>query len=356
MHKTLIVVASGSGGHIVPALTLAQQWQEKNPTGSVYFVTSSRALDQKIGAQYPWITAVKANSLINLPGKKVWCYPLFVWQLLKSFVRSWWFMRTVKPDRVISTGGLLAIPVCAAARLHGTPINLYELNVVPGKATQFLAPYATTIFSPFAATAEYFGNNRKKCIVTPYPVRFTEHDLSHDRTALVAALNELSPTRPFTTERKTMFVLGGSQGSAFLNDLIKQWVKDNPTEHHAVQIIHQAGNVGIKAWNTFYAQHAIPAVVFAYHHQIQDCYNLADVVISRAGAGSLFELAFFKKQSIIIPLSGVADNHQVYNGQAMAEQNPTLFTVINQQSITQNSQRLYTALHNALNPHENQHD
>ena len=160
-------------------------------------------------------------------------------------------------------------------------------------------------------------------------------------------------------------VLGGSQGSIFINNLIKNWIEknrsDNPPTHKAtegkpfsaepdeasgrtalnknlsnIQIIHQTGDSDSTNWDEFYSKQNIPAYYFKYSNKIKEFYQISDLVICRAGAGTLFELEFFAKKALIIPLETVYTDHQLDNALAMAKKNQDLFKVIRQREISEN--------------------
>jgi len=277
----------------------------------------------------------------KLPGKKIWHYPLFLYQLIISLYKSFRVLKNYRPYKIISTGGLIAIPVCLAGTLLSIPIELYELNVKPGKAIRFLSFFARDIFLTFQASKNFFyKKHRSKCKVKNYPLRFCQDDKTCNKQKLIETINNLtkSPIR-FTTNLKTIFVLGGSKGSLFLNNLIKQWLvehKKAPLHMVPFQIIHQTGFVDTSDWQAFYNKHSIPAYPFSYTESIKNFYLLADLIICRAGAGTLFELEFFQKPSIIIPLKNQALNHQVENAREMAKRYPDLFVVYDQDSIKKN--------------------
>lgn len=260
-------------------------------------------------------------------------------------------MGSYKPSEVISTGGLLSIPVFIAAWLRGAQLTLYELNVIPGKATRFLARWADKLLITFEQTRSRFGQLSNKCTLVEYPIRFTAADREISKVQACENINALiregsSHALLFNPELKTFFILGGSQGSSLLNGLVKQWVKLDA--HPEIQIIHQTGNSDGFDWKDFYAQQGIPACVFSYHHQIEQCYTAADLVLCRAGAGTLFELAFFTKHSVVIPLAGHADNHQIFNAQALAEAYPHLFTIVEQHKVTHSPELLFKQLNTHL--------
>jgi UDP-N-acetylglucosamine--N-acetylmuramyl-(pentapeptide) pyrophosphoryl-undecaprenol N-acetylglucosamine transferase len=204
---------------------------------------------------------------------------------------------------------------------------LYELNVEPGQAVKFLSYFTDTVFICFSQTAQYFKN--KNCVLTPYPVRFNYTDRIYNKLQLLTDWN-------LSADRKTIVILGGSQGSLFVNQAIKSCLENDPKLCECVQIIHQIGINDQDDYKNFYEQHHIPAVVFAYNEQLENFYNLADLIICRAGAGTLFEVEFFKKQCIIIPLQTDLTDHQLQNAQAMRQMHPDYFSVVLQQDCATN--------------------
>lgn len=322
--KTICFVAGTSGGHIIPCLTLARQALKAEPPFAlkILFFASGSALDKYI-INNPVVNQNVILPLIKFPYKKIYLYPVFGAQLVWTLIKSFYWLAKTKPERVVTTGGYIAIPVVWAARLLRIPVTLWELNVIPGKTIKFLAPLATQINICFVQTAKNLP--KYTCTLKPYPVRFSEQDKIFQQKALEKL--ELTSDK----NRKTIFILGGSQGSQELNLLIKKCVEQTPELANRIQVIHQTGanprssrapatGGCIEGWQDWYRKHNIPALVFAYRDDIATLMCAADLVISRAGAGALAEIIFFEKPAIIIPLRMAGDNHQVHNAQAAAQQ------------------------------------
>lgn len=333
---TLCTVASGSGGHILPALIASQTWHKKNPLGSIIFCTGTATLDKKIISGYPFITNIYHFSFSKFSFKKCWLMPLILVQILFGCIKSLVIIIRHKPQTIIATGGLIALPICMVGRLLKSRIELYELNVIPGKAARILFPFVHVIFTPFENTKKhcsFMGKNfSHKCIQCTYPLRFSPQDKIFDKKEIIHTLSTKT-TQAFTEHRKTLFILGGSQGSMLLNTIIKNFVLYNPEILPHLQIIHQTGNLDSFDWADFYRSKNIPAFIFAYFEHIQQCYQLADLIVCRAGAGTLFEIEFFAKPCIVIPLVSTTTSHQVDNARAMAEKHPTFFTVVEQKEM-----------------------
>lgn len=318
--STICFVAGRSGGHIKPALTLAKEYRIKNPHSIILFFSTAMPLDEAIIKESNDITLHVKLALENIP-KKFWQYPMYLLTLGLCIIKSLFYLMKYKPNNVISMGGYISLPVCLAAKLLRIPIELFELNAVPGRATNMLAPLCTTVYGCFSHTKKYFHNYTWHS----YPIQF-------DDSAKVAQKDALK-TLQLCPDKKTIVILGGSQGSLFINRVIKKWLEENPTLHNQLQIIHQTGNNDFTNWQQFYESYNIQSYVFAYSKTIEKYYNAADLIICRAGAGTLFEAMFFEKPCLVIPLETKTTNHQLDNALAMAQKYPNLVRVLKQDQI-----------------------
>lgn len=323
----LCFVAGKSGGHLLPCITKAEKILKADKTSQIYLFSSGSDLDEKIMKKHTDIQHYVPATLDRIPYKKPWLFPLFCYEFGSYFFNSIYKLSQINPAKIISFGGLNSIPVCLAGKALGIPFELYELNVEPGQSINFLSYFTDTIHICFSQTAQYFKN--KKCIVTPYPVRFTDADRTYNKKILCEEF-KLDPTK------KTILILGGSQGSLFVNQAIISSLKADSDLASQVQIIHQIGINDQDDYKEFYQSHNIPAIVFAYNEKLQNFYNLADLIICRAGAGTLFEVEFFKKQCVIIPLQTDTNDHQLQNAQAMVEMYPQQFSITLQQDCAEN--------------------
>lgn len=330
MKTSFCFVAGGSGGHSIPCLTVAHNYRHHYPQASIIFFTSARMLDQKISEEYPWLSRVEHLKLSSFPTWRVWRYPLFFWFILKSFIKAFAILRSTRPNKLISMGGFISIPVCLAASLLAIPIELYELNAVPGKAVRFLSFFAQRIFICFEQAQLKLPE--AKCIFTPYPIRFSNNTAAHPKKLFSPAQN------------LTLLIVGGSQGSVFINTTIKKWLSLPNRLSLPLTIIHQTGTHHLNDMRKFYEHAGINAHVFDYHHQLDSYYQQADIVVCRAGAGTLFELLFFNKMCITIPLEECADNHQYANAVALAQKYPDLISVVRQDELKKDPELLDCAL------------
>lgn len=336
-NTTLCFVAGRSGGHLLPCLTKAAHLarEQKN---SILFFSTNTILDKKILQESSLVDHLVSLPLENVPYKKIARYPSFIFSFFVSFVMSLRSLWRHKPTKVVSMGGYISIPVCLAAYCMRIPIELYELNVIPGKAIRFLAPLSTKIFVCFEQSKQYFS---KASTLSPYPLRFAVQEKTVSKESARNALG-------LNSARKTVVILGGSQGSLFLNTLIKEWLTHHRLLHGDIQIIHQTGAHQTTDWHTFYRSLFVPALLFDYRSDIALMYSAADIIVCRAGAGTLFEATFFHKKCIAIPLETATTDHQIYNAYALATQFPHLITVVEQKEIENNHALFFDRLNAAL--------
>ncbi len=317
INNHICLVAGKSAGHILPAITLVQNLKAQDPHLFVSFISNQTALDYQALSHNPVINQHLAIDLMPIPTRKLWLLPKFSWQLMRAIWQTYRYFKNHRPNQIISTGGLIAIPVCLVAKHFNIAITIYELNVIPGKATKFLAKIANQTNICFQQTQAYLpGIN---CTVTTYPNRFKASD--YDLTQVQAlALIKLKNAN-FNAARKTILILGGSQGSLFINELICKFINQNPNIAQKIQIIHQTGSNDQTNWPNFYDQYHIPAIVFSYDSNLMPYYKLADLIICRSGAGSLAEILPLKTACITIPLQTNYTSHQLQNAQAIAQEN-----------------------------------
>ncbi len=306
--STLFFIASGSGGHIIPA----QEYGKKEALvsqSSLFFLTGNNNLEKQL---IPDAENVMRFPSLALPGKKIWVYPTFIYRFISIFIKSFFlFLKTPEEKKVFTTGGILSIPICLAAYCMRMPIHLIELNGVPGKTTRFLAPLATEILTVFD-----LKKDAPRYKIIDYPLRSFNID-----------------TRMLATKEPnkiTLAVFGGSQGSRELNTFFLDWLEQRPKLVSKITVYHLYGNdqsIDFKRW---YQTRQIDAEVSAWSEHPEKIYALADLVFSRGGSGTLHELLYFKKKTVILPLRSVADDHQFQNAMQLAQKYPNLFFVIDQ--------------------------
>lgn len=317
-------VGGRSGGHIIPALTHARLHVDKNPHDQILFIATDTPLDVAIVST---ASHVRTKLYLNLPNvpRRVFALPAFAYRFSVAFIQSFRAMRSQRVTHLISMGGYVSLPVGLAARCLRIPITLFELNAHPGRATLFLAPHVTDVSVCFELAKASFSRGAT-CV--PYPLQYKQMPTEQE-------LIEHKRVHGLGAGKKVVLVLGGSQGSVFLNGLIGRWLDAVPSVCDSVHIVHQTGANDPCDWSAWYREREIAATVFRYSNDLALWYSCADLVICRAGAGTLFEVAFFKKPCLIIPLITTETSHQVDNAKAMVAQFPDMFSMLKQSDIQQ---------------------
>ncbi|MFC1854409.1 glycosyltransferase [Candidatus Dependentiae bacterium] len=356
--KTYCIVAGASGGHLIPALVIARSWKNKNKTGKVMLFSTTSSIDKRVSQDFPFVDKVVRMSLFKFskrPDRFIACLISSAWALLRSLF-VFCFNR---PVEVVSTGSLISVPVVYAARFFRIPVVLYELNAIPGKAVKKLARKAKEIRMPFSSAVSYFKKMlpsvASRCKKVQYPLKFPRDVAEFPKARLIGKINDqieasfaIEGKAPkFQLSRKTLMIFGGSQGSLKFNDFMRKLVKLKENFCDKIQIIHQIGSENVKRWTRRYQKAGIPAFVFSYTDMIKECYQLSDLVVSRGGAGSLFELASMKAKSLIIPLEA-ADGHQILNARDMVRQHPDLFSMTMPEELEGHAKQVATQIFSLL--------
>ena len=321
---TICFVSGRSGGHIIPCLTLAKKYKTKDPSCKIMVLTTGTELDKKLASKAQHIDMHMVFNLCSVPYRRIFLYPKFLIQLTYTFLSSLIILLKNKPQKIISTGSYISIPICIAGKLLGIPIELFELNVIPGKAIAFLSPLSNKIHVCFKETLKHIKS--KKCYITGYPVRFGSETLSISQ-------RQAKEKMGINPDKKTILVLGGSQGSRFINELLKKTFSLDTKIKEKVQVIHQMGEKDLNSYKNFYSSNSIKSLVLSNYKNLEYCYQAADLIICRSGAGTLFEIIFFSKKCITIPLQTRHTTHQKNNALTLQKQYPKLVTVFEQKTL-----------------------
>ncbi|MDR0978271.1 MAG: undecaprenyldiphospho-muramoylpentapeptide beta-N-acetylglucosaminyltransferase [Endomicrobium sp.] len=315
INKNIIIAASGTGGHIYPGIVLAREFQSKgyNP---VFFInnnsTSIKILDN---SNFDYILF----NMVGMPRKLSFSFTLFLVKLKISFFKALKHIFYIKPAAVIGTGGYVAVPVLFAAKVLGFKTFLHEQNTIPGKANILLSKIADKTFLSFSFSKKYFKN--KNVIISGCPVRKEIFGIRRD-----AALENMG----LNSNIFTVLVFGGSLGSSKLNKVASDFFL-NFILSNKLQIIHITGEkdfLEVQKVSRSYKNYK----VFAYMHDIKYAYAACDIVISRSGAGTVFELMALDKSAILVPYPYATDNHQYWNAKEIEKDGKVV--VIEEKNLT----------------------
>lgn len=297
----IVVATGGTGGHIFPALCVATEL--KSQGHEIMFVGVFGPSADRIRAQGFFLEELPARGLTA--GSPVSVITTFI-LMAKSWVKSKNAMGRWKPDAVLGFGGYGAFPVVLAAVTSGIPAMIHEQNVVPGRANRILSRMVNRIAVSFDQSRKYFPF--KKTVLTGCPCRY--QGKRHDRGEIF---------REFGLEqgRLTMVVIGGSQGSRAVNQAFVQMIPALMSDMD-FQVIHISGAKNFDELAFQYGKTGIKSYLTPFLEDMDKAYTVADVVVSRAGALTITELALFGIPAVLIPYP-FAGGHQKANAQVLVE-------------------------------------
>lgn len=285
----ILIAASGTGGHLFPAIALAQELQDYQIE---WLGTANRMETSLVPEEYPLnIIAVEGfqQKLSFKTLKILWGFMTAIWQTQK-------LIQEHQIDLVFTTGGYIAAPAILAARLQRKPAILHESNYLPGKVTKFLSRWCDVVALGFAGTAQYLPQSKTIYVSTPVRSQF----LSPQRVDLNLPDGAI-----------VILVLGGSQGAVAVNKLIRETA---PAWFDlGAYVVHLTGNNDPDVDSLQHPQY----IVMPFADNIAGLLQRANLAISRAGAGTVTELAFTGTPGILIPYPYAAEDHQTYNAQEL---------------------------------------
>jgi UDP-N-acetylglucosamine--N-acetylmuramyl-(pentapeptide) pyrophosphoryl-undecaprenol N-acetylglucosamine transferase len=319
----IILATGGSGGHIFPALKTAQRLRIDGH--EVLFVGALRFAEGRLKQTG---FAFKSLDIEGLNSKSFPGIVSFIYRMIKATARSVGILSSYKAEAVAGFGSYSSFPVILAARLLGIPALIHEQNVIPGKANRLSCRLAKRIAITFEETRKYIS--ARDIVRTGCPCN-SERSTEPKRDLL----NKFQ----LQANRLTILVLGGSQGSRYLNEVVFETLPYLQAERD-IQVIHMTGRTDYSLYAEKYAHLKIPFCVCEFIENIQEAYSIADLVVARAGAGSVCEIAAFGLPSILVPYP-FAGAHQAANASIL--QKAGVSVVIDQKDLTRG--KLLEAVH-----------
>ncbi|HEY9750926.1 MAG TPA: undecaprenyldiphospho-muramoylpentapeptide beta-N-acetylglucosaminyltransferase [Allocoleopsis sp.] len=289
----LLIAASGTGGHLFPAIAVAEQLPDYKIE---WLGVPNRLETQLVPAQYPLrtIPVEGFQQRLGLGTLKI------LFRLIRSISQVRRLLKQGNFHGVLTTGGYIAGPSIIAARSLGLPVILHESNALPGKVTRWFSPWCTAVALGFESAAQYLPKARNVYVGTPVRSQF--------RAATDQPLHDL----PVPADAPLIVVVGGSQGAVAVNRLVRQcapaWLEAG------AWIVHLTGDSDPDAQSLQHPHYfALP-----FYDNMAGLFQRATLAISRAGAGSLTELAMTGTPSILIPYPFAAEDHQAHNAAIFA--------------------------------------
>ena len=312
MSKKVIISGGGTGGHIYPAIAIADALRQQDPDISVLFVGALGKMEMekvpRAGYEIvglPIAGIKRALSLENL---------ILPFKLLNSLMKAKKIINDFKPDVAVGVGGFASGPLLMMASLQAIPILIQEQNSYAGITNKFLGKKASKVCVAYPGMESFFP--KEKLVVLGNPVRSDIINVSSKRNDALVQFGLIDT-------RKTLFVMGGSLGAKSINESINEGL---PRLLEAgYQVLWQTGKNYIDTAQTRIAELGSSSVkAFDFIYTMDLAYSIADVVVSRAGALSVSELCLAAKPSILVPFPAASEDHQTKNAEALVEQHAAL--------------------------------
>ena len=328
-NLNFIISGGGTGGHIYPAISISNELKLRYPNSKILFVGANNRMEMQIVPKHGfkiiglWISGFSRSfSIENL---------IFPLKLLVSLIRSVLIIKSNKPDLVIGTGGFASGPIVYIASLFGIPTVIQEQNSYPGVSNKILGKRANKICVAYDNLDRFFDKN--KIVFTGNPVR---SDIKKINIKITSASN-------FKLEenKKTVLIIGGSNGSREINKAIMNNLElFNSLD---IQVLWQCGKIYYEQYKNLNANKSVR--VCAFIDEMNLAYDLADIIISRAGASSISELCIVGKPVIFIPSPNVAEDHQSKNAYSLVNKKAAI--MIEEKNINKDFKNSFSRLINS---------
>lgn len=310
----LVFAGGGTGGHLFPAIALAEEFLRRDPGAEVTFVGSRGGLEEKIVPKYGW--KLRLFDVEGIKRKKGRDAARALVKAASSTIEAVKFLRSVKPDGVIGSGSYSSAPVVAAAKLLGMKTAILEQNALPGLTNRALGKLVDRVYISFEESRKFFPGGRT--IVSGNPVR----------RDIITKLED----RRGKGERFSILVFGGSQGATAINAAFLDAAEYLTDIWSALKVVHQTGTDGFETVLAGYKRKNLKVEVYRFIEEMGEAYNGADLVVCRAGATSLAEITAAGLPSILIPYPFASDDHQTVNARALEKAGAAV--MIKQEGLT----------------------
>lgn len=303
----VIISGGGTGGHIFPAIAIADEIKRRNPAAEILFVGAlgKMEMDRVPAAGYK----IEGLTIVGLQRKLTWSNFLLPFKLIKSLWKARSIVKSFQPQAVIGVGGYASGPTLKAATLLGVPSLIQEQNSFPGKTNKLLAKNVAAICTAYDGLERFFP--KEKIVLTGNPVRRDMVDVEGKRAKAFEHYG-LDPAK------KTILIIGGSLGAKTLNESLMMAYDE--VAKGEVQVLWQCGklyDVDLSARLSGNEAANIKRTMFIDRMDL--AYALADVIVSRAGATSVSELCLVGKPVILVPSPNVSEDHQTKNAMALVD-------------------------------------
>lgn len=309
----LVIAGGGTGGHLFPGIAIAEEFKGRDAANEVIFVGTERGIEARVLPKLGW--PVRFISAEGIKGKGVLSKIRALYKLIPGFFESVRIVKGFKPDAVVGVGGYASAPLLLAARFMGIRTAIHEQNALPGVTNRTLGKIVDRVFVSFPESSGFFPGG--KVVVSGNPLR----------KEILEGLKEPSPqSSPKGRGGKTILVFGGSLGAHRINTAVMEMIRQI-NEPDRWRIIHQTGEKDYKEIVESYVDADWRADVRPFIYDMASAYSEADLVICRAGATTVAELAAAGKPAILIPYPFAADDHQRVNAESLVRAGGALMII-----------------------------
>ncbi|NLA15595.1 MAG: undecaprenyldiphospho-muramoylpentapeptide beta-N-acetylglucosaminyltransferase [Bacteroidales bacterium] len=312
-NRNIIISGGGTGGHVFPALSIAHAIRERDPKAKILFVGALGKMEmEKVpAAGYPIKGLPIGGFQRGFSRRALVSNFKLPFQLLVSILKSFQILRRFRPHAAVGVGGYASGPLLWAAARKKTPYLLQEQNSFAGKTNKKLAAQAAHICVAYPGMERFFPAS--KIVLTGNPIRENIGPATQKGVKEGLEYFRLNP------EQKTILVIGGSLGAGTLNRCLEAYLPR--AKEQTVQVLWQCGRNGIgRAQEALRQYPDVPVYVHEFIERMDLAFAVADLVVSRAGAGTISELCAAGKACIFVPSPNVAEDHQTHNAMALVKE------------------------------------
>lgn len=309
----VIISGGGTGGHIFPAIAIADEIKKRNPKAEILFIGAQEKMEmEKVpAAGY----RIEGLTIVGFQRKLTFSNFLLPFKIIKSLLKARSILKEFKPQAVVGVGGYASGPTLQAATMLKLPTLVQEQNSFPGKTNKLLASKVNVLCTAYDGLDKFFPKEK---------IRLTGNPVRHDMVSIDGKREEAMNYYGFDSSKKTILIIGGSLGARTLNNALVQNIAEI-ARHDEIQILWQSGKLYYEQMLEIMNKEKVGSIKLVQFIDRMDlAYAAADVIISRAGAISVSELCLIGKPVVLVPSPNVAEDHQTKNAMALVNKNAAI--------------------------------
>jgi len=309
----VIISGGGTGGHIFPAIAIADEIKKRNPKAEILFIGAQGKMEmEKVpAAGY----RIEGLTIVGFQRKLTFSNFLLPFKIIKSLLKARSILKEFKPQAVVGVGGYASGPTLQAATMLKLPALVQEQNSFPGKTNKLLASKVNVLCTAYDGLDKFFPKEK---------IRLTGNPVRHDMVSIDGKREEAMNYYGFDSSKKTILIIGGSLGARTLNNALVENIAEI-ARHDEIQILWQSGKLYYEQMLEIMNKEKVGSIKLVQFIDRMDlAYAAADVIISRAGAISVSELCLIGKPVVLVPSPNVAEDHQTKNAMALVNKNAAI--------------------------------